>query len=542
MSISSVIQDFPEAGGSYEVVQPSVPDTALQAVTSCGCLDASGCQLHCFVCEEEVAPEGIDRLNANGIQRNGEKILCYRANAGLIPELRDAYLSVNEVRAGIQERVRQVTEDGVLFRGNEHGSIVLERFSDPVGNFPPAFNTGSQVVVTAHEYHGDKYGHYPHDYDPFSPPAYFKVAVAPKVVVARKPDVNLLKQLDSEPLPFKSVPTDVQTLASFDPVSKHWKSVVLPAGELGTDHWERMFHYPDGFITGMVFYRGEDGIYGFRIDQHIRRACRDAKRRGFEGVSETFLKKLFSEQLSADRRWIPSIGNRPGNRYYGRFVGYPTNAAPPLRGKEKEMLFLGTPVGPYRNVQMLKIRQMGPRPVVKGFGDVKHVTNYAGPVEMFAPFQDEGYHEAMFMEEEREGQKRVQEGTSVNYAFVYHFLNNKPTIKIPSLRHGDILPGITMHSVAELAASYGYDVIFDEDISEIDLKNADEILVTGTAMTVRGVGRIDSVQGEPLFVTKLGENMGPVANRLAVDFQKILKREHEDPRFNDWMQKVADFD
>lgn len=535
------LQEPPQQSENFEIVQPSRPHEELRPVGVCSCAESVQCELHNFISQEEIAEPGRDRVDDPFVQKKDGKILCYRALAGWIPELRDRNIHVHHIRSGIARRVGLVTGSGELFRGGEQPSAVLDRFADPAGNFPPRIPTGSKFVVTAHEGSDDKYGRYPHDFDPARPPSYLKISEAPRVVIAKRPDDTVLRHLNSEPLPFKSSPTDVQTLAVYDPGTKLWKAQVVPNGELGADHWERMYHYPDGFITGMVFYTGEDGIYGFRIDQHILRACRDAKRRGFEGVNQVFLRKLFAEHLAGDKRWVPRLGNQPGNRYYGRFIGYPTNSAPPLRGKEKEMLFLGTPVGPYRNVQMLNIQQMGPRPVVKGFGDVKHPTNYAGPVEMFAQYQDAGYHEAMFMADTENGQKRVQEGTSVNYAFVHYFADGGPTIKIPSLRHGDILPGITMQSVADLAATYGYMVITDGDVGLDELRSADEILVTGTAMTVRGVGRVDGVDGHPVFENKTDGEMGPVAKRLAGDLQKILQRKHPDPALNGWMQKIVSF-
>ncbi len=544
----SVRLEIPAAGeeqsSAYEMVQPAQPNEDLMQVGSCVCRESIHCPVHSYVSVQEVAEAAKDRLNAPQFQgMTGGKILCYRSKIGWVPELRDIYNDEDEIRTGISRRVKLVTERGQLFRGGTEAGPVLERFADPAGDFPPSVATGSRYVLTGHDLPAagmekDVHGRFPHDYSEQHQPGYLRIAKASKVVVPKKPDLAILRHLDSEPLPFKSFPTDAQTIAVFDPQTKTWKSQVLPAGELGADHWERMYHYPDGFITGMVYYKGKDGIYGFRVDQHILRACRDAKRRGFEGVTPEFLQKLFSSQLSADQRWVPSVGNQPGNRYYGRFIGYPTNTAPPLRGKEKELLFLGTPVGPYRNVKMLNIRQMGPRPVVKGFGDVKHVTNYAGPVEIFAPHQDAGYHEAMFMAE-HEGRERVQEGTSVNYAFVSYFGDRGPTIRIPSLKHGDILPGITMQSVADLALSYGYQVITDEDISQEDIAHADEILVTGTAMTVRGVQRIDGRDGQPVFESKIDGDMGPFAKRLAGDFELILKQQHPDPYFQGWMQKIS---
>jgi len=461
-----------------------------------------------------------------------------------IPDQLKDQRSVGEIQAGIIDRVREVTPEGVIFADDKERKILFERFADPVGNFPPdpKFATGSKIVLTAHYNDKDIHGRFPHDAQQIeqNPPSYLRASLAPRVVVPKKPNLAILKDLNTEKIPFVSTPTDAQTLAMFNPKTKKWEAQVLPAGELGSDHWERMYHYPDGFITGMVYYQDQDGIYGFRVDQHINRACRDAKRRKFENVSPEFLEKLFAAQLLADKRWIPKLSNEPGNRYYGRFIGYTTNMAPPLRGQEKEMLFLGTPVGPYRNVDVLKIRQMGPRPVTKGFGDIKHPTNYAGPVEQFAPFQDAGYHEAVFMEDLGNGEKRVQEGTSVNYAAVY-YRDGKPLVRMPSLKHGDILPGITMQSVGELVTSYGFEIDADHNLTQEDLQRADEILVTGTAMTVRGVGSLDDVDGNRLFENKNGDKMGEVGQRLAADFKAILDRKHPDPKFNDWMQKIVSF-
>lgn len=541
--MSDLDKDPVAVESAFEVVEPARTNDGLKMDGKCACSNGGSCpqhhQLRKFVDAAEIAAVGQDLLANGKLQRNGAgEILCYKSADGWVPDVRDSSRSEYTIRMIISQRIREATPEGALFRGDEHSREILNRFADAAGDFPPnpEFATGSKLVVTAHENGADRHGRFPHNpQDKFS---HLRVSRAPKVIVPKRPDLQTLARLNSEPLAFRSFPTDVQTLAIYDPETKLWKAQVLPAGELAADHWERMYHYPDGFITGMIFYQDEEGIYGFRIDKHIERACSDAKRRDFIGVTPEFLKKLFVEQLSGDKRWVPQVGNEAGNRYYGRFIGYPTNSAPPLRGKEKEMLFLGTPVGPYRNDQMLRIKQLGPRPVVRGFGNVKSPMNYAGPVGEFAPHQDAKYHEAMFMANTEHDGKRVQEGTSVNFAFVKHFAGGKPMIMIPSLGHGDILPGITMKSVVELAQHHGYEICH-QDVYYEDIEDADEILVTGTAMSVRGVEMMDDVDGEVIFQSKFGGNMGPVASQMAKDFQLILQRKHPNPELNAWMQKIA---
>lgn len=548
MTITALGSD--RLGGEQEdhgniVVQPTVPNQLLAEAAPCSCGNGNMCDIHSFVSVEEIAEVGKDRLSDPNVLVIEGKIRCYRSVSGWIPELRQApHNDEDVIRQAIWARIKKATPVGVLFRGDEGKKVLYERFSDVDGEFPPVTPTGSQKVLTAHADHKDVHGRYPHAENDGNP-SYLRVARAQKVIVPTRPNLTVLGRLNEAPIEFRSVPTDVQTLATFDPEKGIWTSQTVPYGEISADHWQRIFHYPDGFITGMVYYQAEDGIYGFRVDKHIDRAVRDAKRREFEGVDREFLQQMFAQHLSGDKRWIPKMANQPGNRYYGRFIGYPTNAAPPLRAAKnaahKEMLFLGTPVGPYRNLDMLRIKDMGmPRPVIDRFANIKHVTNYAGPVGAFAPHQDAGFHEAMFMKEQGYLQRRVQEGTSVNYAFV-STENGKTTVRIPTLSHGDILPGITMQSVAELVQSYGYDVVMDREVVDDHIGAAEEILVTGTAMTVRGVSEIIGADNDVRFKSKHGQTMGPVARRLADDLKAILERRHPDPKFNGWMQKIVSF-
>lgn len=343
--------------------------------------------------------------------------------------------------------------------------------------------------------------------------------------------------IHTKPLPFESSPTDVITFAVYDTVAKKWDYQVLPHGALSMYPWKAPLHYGDGWITGMVAYRGNGATYVFRPDLHLKRAARDAKRLGCNGVSKDMLSDMLRDHLDGDLRFIPALGNPAGNRYYIRFAAFPNVTGPKLRGQDRAIMLMGTPIGDYKGAEKLKVHVLGERPVVPGLGATKANTNYAEAVRQAAPYSNRGYHEVLFTRHDA-----LQEGVSANVGVVIYGAgrDNKDLLLTPDPELMNVLPGVTMQSICELAMHYGLDV----RPSHVSLKEAlaairegrGEMFMTGTAMTLCEVGQLD-YEPEVLFRQEK-PGLSRISQYLRKELDLILKRQHPDPHFNDWMHKI----
>ena len=355
----------------------------------------------------------------------------------------------------------------------------------------------------------------------------------------------------------EGIATDNQTIGCYDPAQQKWIIQTIPFGKLDLHPYDARNHYTNGFFTGIIAQKIGDEMYIFRLDEHVKRAARDAKKTQIPNVDEDMLYAMTRAQLSADKRWMPdaelNVDNPEngekgvGNRYYYRIFGVPTHEGPRIAAPKDPGNFtmgaIGTVVGPYKGRDMLNIVLRNNRPVAETFMETKQNGNYAGPMADLLPYMGAGYDEGVFTQggqEEMEA-REVLEGSGCNY-----IVRKGNTILMPP---ENVLPGITAKSVIELAKSYGYDVEEGKTVCVQDLIEADEILATGTAMSVRGVGKIDVDTGEkdpngmPIMKTIFGgpekTAMGLLAQRASDDLKRIMRREHPDARFNDWMQKIV---
>jgi branched-chain amino acid aminotransferase len=113
----------------------------------------------------------------------------------------------------------------------------------------------------------------------------------------------------------------------------------------------------------------------------------------------------------------------------------------------------------------------------------------------------EGYDDALMLD----WRGQIAETTGANVFLVIDGALHTPT---PDC----FLDGITRRSVIGLARQRGYDII-ERVIMPEDLKQADEVFVTGTAAEVTPVGQIDD----------LSFTVGPVTKALMEDFEKMVR-------------------
>lgn len=531
-----------------------------------------------FVDQSTIAKEFPDRLTSPKLRREGDgRIAAYETIDGsIVPELRDRLKSVRADRDDFENRIRRVKngkegDEAIFRRDPETTKTVLGKLTVD-GDLPPNVSPGMRWVPTIHKGADDQFGHFPFtdDVRKYKPAdgepdkvrdqTFLRLRRSKRVVVPIPPGMVLKAQkknaldpsyagapgidgpiseedLNTRPLLFEAYGVDAMVIATFNPATGEWVVDTMPHGDVSGSPWECKEHYGVNWITGVPMYKDDDGnVYAFRLDDHIDRSCRDAAYLGMKNVTPELVRQIIVNNAKANKKWIPKLGNPAGNRWYERLTGLQTNLAPKLAGAEREIWGLGTPVGPYKKDKMLRVIYPGKaRPVPEKSAAYKVSANYLDAVKLVEEFNaalPEGkkkYMEALFADGER-----LQEGLAAN--LVARFGN---IVVVPSWDHDDILKSVTAMGVIELCQKRGYDVqVRDLELSEI--KNADELLLTGTAMKVRGIGRLDGTDGEVLFgKEEMESEMGELGTALLSDLEKIMSMTHEDPGLNAMMQKVA---
>ena len=116
--------------------------------------------------------------------------------------------------------------------------------------------------------------------------------------------------------------------------------------------------------------------------------------------------------------------------------------------------------------------------------------------------EDAGYDDALMLD----WKGRVAEGTGANIFVMFDGKIHTPPTEC-------FLDGITRKTVIGLAKQRGYEII-ERHIEPAELKNAQEIFVTGTAAEVTPVGKIDD----------LTFKVGPITQALMADYDRLVGR------------------
>ncbi len=495
----------------------------------------------------------------------GTAVLCYETLGGvMVPEIRkDEPISTESAkfRSRIEAEIARRTADreGILIRGSSVGAAFLLFHSTMEGsqsgsNFATTFHRDAQDVHGQGHRHGESHQrNMDSDFGRIVRVNAFGDNNPDNDIIVRplkpgtKPDDGMFRiqpqDMNRTRLSFDSCVTDFMTLAFYESTTGKWHHHILPFSQFGINPYDGRNHYANGFFTGIIYYEINGELYVFRLKDH---AARDANRCDMQRTSVDMFEQIIERQIVADRRWVPNAhinvdnpltGEKGlGNRGYGRLYAVSSGLAPVLAKPQRQMGMMTAPVGPYKNVYMLDTVFLGPRPVNSVLGSTKALGNYAEPVAAFKPFAAT-HHEAIFCAENG----RIQEGIGCNYVFIQHGVEgSKPTIFVPDPSlYNDILPGINTMAVIDMARQKGYNVIV-AGLYLKDVKNFDEIMVTGSAMVVRGVNRISDRNGNPLFQSRHSAGRpGPVTQEFIDDFSLIFRREHPRTEFNAMMQKIG---
>lgn len=547
---------------------------------------ATGSLIYKCIAKGNIPEEFRYRLRNPIIASTRErKILCYENMHGQwVPELRGPTspgITNPDMVNRVVGELRYNSENqaaGVLARAGDAPAL-----SKALNPKPVIGEAAYSATITTHRSPDDRHGRAYDASDTPSEPVkqhvgYTRISIAkrlglPLIVKPIKPGYKpqdptnsiVPSDIDTKEMDFNLKFTNAATIMSLNVQTGKWEGQTVPFANIPENPWEIDSHYAEGVFTGKIAYKIEGKRYLFRLSKHMKRLSSNLSALGIK-ADEKMLREVTCSQLAADDEWIPdariNVGNPDGttpgeleglgNRYYGRDVTDSTAFGPGIGGPGVVLTSIGTVVGKYmpKDAKTLKIILLGDRPVNAETAGIKEKANYRRPMSKLMAHKSKGYHEALFTAGEKTGDtsldrplenRRLQEGTGCNFILIKYgkVEGEKPTLFIPNpTNHKDILNGITAESVRELAEFEGYNIEY-RDITVAELAIADEVMATGTAMSIQGINRIDTeLEGEnkPVFQSKFGADIGPITKKLIDHMKRILRREHPEEKFNDWME------
>lgn len=320
--------------------------------------------------------------------------------------------------------------------------------------------------------------------------------------------------------------------------------VISPFHNFSLSPAATVFHYAIECFEGMKAYKNaKDEILLFRPNKNMERLNNSMTRLALPSILEedgkaNGLMECLKELIKIDEKFIP---NKEGYSLYIRPTVIGTS---PLLGvhssSEAKLFVILSPVGPYYKSGFKPVRLLADSKNVRawpgGVGNAKVGGNYAPtiyPSQLAA--KEHGCSQILWL---YGPEHQITEVGAMNIFFVLKNGENSIEIVTPTLKRGDILPGVTRDSVLGIARSWkkldGKDVnVSEREISMVELtKLFDEgkvleVFGTGTAAVISPVKGI--VYKEKEYHVPTGENIGPIAQKFWNDIRDIQygKIEHE---------------
>ncbi|XP_010548653.1 PREDICTED: branched-chain-amino-acid aminotransferase 1, mitochondrial isoform X2 [Tarenaya hassleriana] len=245
-----------------------------------------------------------------------------------------------------------------------------------------------------------------------------------------------------------------------------------------------VLNYGQGLLEGTKAYRREDGkILLFRPDQNAIRMKIGAERMCMPSPSVEQFVDAIRQTVLANKRWVPPPGK---GSFYLRpllFGSGPMLGVAPA--PEYTFLVFGSPVQNYfkegKSLLNLYVEEEVSRAFRGGTGSVKTIANYSPVLEPMRRAKERGFSDVLYLD--AENRSNIEESSASNVFLV------KGNVIVTPTTSGTILEGITRKSVIEIALDLGYEVE-ERPVSVDELKKADEVFCTGTAIGVASVGSI----------------------------------------------------
>lgn len=298
-------------------------------------------------------------------------------------------------------------------------------------------------------------------------------------------------------------------------------------------------HYSVELFDGLKAYRCVDGkIRMFRPMLNMERLHRGALRACLPSFDTTELLECISKLIEVDQEWVPysttaSLYIRP------TFIGMEPSLG--VSRPNYAMLFVIVgPVGPYFatgsfNPVSLLADPRFVRSWKGGVGDSKMGGNYGPTIYVQNEAARDGCQQVLWLYGDNH---EVTEVGTMNFFIFWKDKNGEEELVTPPL-DGLILPGVTRHSLLDLARKWGEFKVSERKVTMGELVNALkenrilEVFGSGTACVVCPVNRI-LYQGQNHHIPTM-EN-GP---KLAKRFLKELTDIQYGRTPSDWMYLIV---
>ncbi len=267
-------------------------------------------------------------------------------------------------------------------------------------------------------------------------------------------------------------------------------------------------HYGSGVFEGIRCYQTQKGPAVFRLKDHLKRLFNSAK---------VLNMKINYSQKEIEEAILKLIKRNKMKECYIRpiiFYGYGKMGLHP-QGAEVNFAIALWPWGKYLKekvkVKISKFIRLHPQSIV---ASAKVCGYYVNSIFATLEAQKDGYDEAILLDY----RGFVAEGSGENI-----FIVKNKKLYTPQL--GSILPGITRDTVIKIAKDFKIPV-FEKDISVKELKKADEVFLTGTAVEITPVYQIEDKlinQGQ----------IGEITQKIKDYYQKIVHGEIK--KYNFWL-------
>ena len=272
-------------------------------------------------------------------------------------------------------------------------------------------------------------------------------------------------------------------------------------------------HYGAGVFEGIRAYETKKGPAVFRLKEHIDRffysaSCLDMK----IPFTKAEIEKAILETIKINE--VKECYIRPL-----AFFSYGNMSLNTLNS----LVSVSISLWPWEaylespkpiKVKISKYRRLDPKSIIS---DAKICGYYVNSIFATLDAQKNGFVESLLLDSDG----YIAEGSAENI-----FMIKGDKIYTPAL--GSILPGITRDSCIKISKDLGFEVI-EKKISPEEIKEADEVFLTGTAAEVCPVGQIDDVLINNGEIGKITENIKNI-------YKKTVKGEEE--KYLNWLTFV----
>ncbi|XP_063785436.1 branched-chain-amino-acid aminotransferase, cytosolic isoform X2 [Pseudophryne corroboree] len=330
---------------------------------------------------------------------------------------------------------------------------------------------------------------------------------------------------DPNKLVFGTVFTDHMFTVEWS-VEKGWQQpTIKPFQNISMHPACSSLHYAIQLFEGMKAYRGEDGkIRLFRPQLNMERMQRSAKRMTLPPFDKKEFLECICKLIDVDRDWVPDSTEAS---LYVRPIFIGTEPSLGVKRPSKALLYvILSPVGPYFsggafNPVSLWADPKYVRAWKGGTGDSKVGGNYGNA--LFAQYEavDEGCQQVLWLYGEDE---QITEVGTMNLFLFWTNENGELELATPPL-DGIILPGVTRHSILDLAREWGECKVSERYLTMRDLVTAlkeervKEMFGAGTACVVCPVGKV-LYKNENLHIPTM-ENGPKMASRFLKELNDI---------------------